>query len=1055
MPLLQIPRMHRHLVLVPLLVSLFALPSQAAPPTKGKLQFNRDIQPILADKCFHCHGPDKKNRKGDLRLDTKAGLFGKRDDGRVVVAGKVKQSMLVKRVFATDDEQMPPADAPQKLTKQEKETLRRWIQQGAPWQGHWSFIPPQRPSFPVTKNRNWAQTAIDRFVLAKLEQAKFQPNKRANKTTLIRRVTLDLTGLPATPRDVRAFLRDKSPQAYEKVVDRLLKSRHYAERMAMHWLDAARFADTSGYQTDGVRYMWRWRDWVIDAFDENMPFDQFTIEQLAGDLLPDPSLEQRIATGFNRNHRANSEGGIIFEEYLVEYAVDRVDTTFTVWLGLTMGCARCHEHKYDPITQKEFYQVMAYFNNIPERGRVIKYGNSAPFIKAPTRLMQRKLRQVKREMLVAHRLLDANEDRIQTAQLNWEAKLDTNKPLDFAIQTSLKSRYTFDGKATDSLNPKKKIKIIGKPTYKSGRVGLAGVFDGKSHVADDKAYAFKGDDELSFTAWIYPKRVDQGTVVAHITDDDSRNKGFSIHFDQGKLAVNFGPRWLDDAFRVATVEKLKADRWYHIAVLYDGSQRAAGVKVLIDGKPRKTKTRLDMFTGSVTVAVPRLIGSRGKTNHFVGLIDDVRFYLRKLPAKDVAIIACHDTINQIVSTPSEKRTQQQRTKLRRFFLEHPAPKAIKPLFANLQKTRQARLRLLKSMPTTMVMQELTKVRPTHLLIRGEYNKLGERVKRGVPKIFPQPPAKYPKNRLGFAKWLVNGKNPLTGRVIVNRFWSMYFGQGLVRTMEDFGTQGARPTHPELLDWLATDFVKSGWDVKRLQKMIVMSATYRQSSHLTKEKLKRDPENRLLARTTRLRLPAEMIRDQALAASGLLVRRIGGPSVKPYQPDGLWKEIASDTYTQDHGDKLYRRSMYTFWKRTVPPPTMTTFDAGSRETCVVWRSRTNTPLQALALLNDVTYVEAARRLGERMMTEGGKTPAERIDYGFRLVVARRPTSLQGRILLAAYKRSLARYTKEKDAAAKLVRVGESKANQKLSVVELASYTTIGNILLNMDETVNRE
>ncbi|HMF13022.1 MAG TPA: PSD1 and planctomycete cytochrome C domain-containing protein, partial [Gemmataceae bacterium] len=742
--------------------------SQAADaaPSDAKIDFDRQVRPILSENCFACHGPDDKARKAKLRLDTKAGAFARlRGGGSAIVAGKPAESELFRRVSSADaDERMPPVKSGKKLSGGQIDLVRQWIEQGADWSEHWSFVAPKRPQLPNVAGGNWARNGIDRFVLAKLQASGLEPSPQADRVTLVRRLTLDLTGLPPKPADVDAFVADKAPDAYEKVVDRLLASPHFGERMALDWLDAARFADTHGYHIDSGRDMSKWRDWVISAFNADMPFDQFTVEQLSGDLLPGATPEQRIASGFNRNHMINFEGGAIPEEYHTAYLVDRVNTTGTVWLGLTVGCAQCHEHKFDPITQKEYYQLFAFFHNVPENGLDGNKGNAAPLLKLPSP------------------------------------------------------------------------------------------------------------------------------------------------------------------------------------------------------------------------------GQKQMMEHLSAAIKDLEPRVKSFKSKD----------------PEAKTLTDRLAKLKRELSD-----------------------LDKQVPTTMVMEEMPKPRDTFVLVRGQYDRKGDKVIANVPAFLPPLPKEAPLNRLGLARWMVDPAHPLTPRVTVSRYWQMFFGTGLVKTAEDFGSQGEKPSHPELLDWLAVEFVapstvpagsgsKNPWDIKAFVKLIVTSATYRQSSAVVREHYARDPENRLLARGPRLRLQAEFIRDEALAVSGLLNRDIGGKSVSPYQPAGLWEELMSrsdgknwtaQTYTQDHGRDLYRRTMYTFWKRTCPPPTLATFDAPDRETCTVRRARTNTPLQALVLLNDPTYVEASRKLAERIVAEA-KSVDDRLVLAFRLATARMPSERELAVLRRIFEIQLA-------------------------------------------------
>jgi hypothetical protein len=1045
------------------LAALWAAVAWAAPaagadgPLPEIASFNRDVRPILSDACFQCHGPDKARRKAGLRLDTEAGANALRGDSRAVVPGDPARSELFRRITAADEaERMPPARSGRKLSPREIELIRRWIEQGAKWQPHWSLIAAERPPLPDARGARWARNPVDLFILERLEREGLAPSAEADRTTLIRRVTLDLTGLPPTPAEVDAFLADGAPGAYEKVVDRLLASPRYGERMAAPWLDGARYADTNGYQSDGERSMWRWRDWVIDAYNANMPFDSFTVEQLAGDLLPGATLRQKIATGFNRNHRGNAEGGIIPEEYAVEYVVDRVETTATVWLGLTAGCARCHDHKFDPIKQKEFYRLFAYFNNVPERGKAIKYGNSPPMIKAPTVTQQRQLADLQRELAAAEEHYRKLQPQFDAAQAKWERSLKGARPVPWSPTRGLVAHYELDGDTANKAGTSAAGAFrAGAPAYVPGRVGQAGDFDGKRFLDCGDVAKFGYYDKFSLGAWVYPRGPQGGTVLSRMTDE-SRADGYSLVLEGGRVQVNLVKRWLDDAIRVETERALEPGRWHHVLATYDGSRVAAGVKVYVDGRPEKLEVQLDDLNQSFRTSQPLRIGAGGgPAGRFHGSLDDVRVYHECLPAEHVAVIATTEGVTDIAALPPGRRTESQAQKLRLYFLEKQAPEPVRKGWQRLTGLRKRREELIESFPTTMVMEELPRPRDTFVLIRGEYDKRGEKVTAGVPASLPPLPPGAETNRLGLAKWLVHPSNPLTARVAVNRIWQIHFGTGLVKTAEDFGSQGDWPSHPELLDWLATEFVRSGWDVKALHRLIVTSATYRQASRVTPALLAKDPENRLLARGPRFRLSAEVIRDQALAVSGLLAERVGGPSVKPYQPPGLWKELADVDYKPDKGEGLYRRSLYTYWKRTVAPPAMVTFDAGGREACSVRRSRTNTPLQALTLMNDVAFVEAARVLAQRVMRDGGPTAGERIALAFRLATGRRPRPVEVQVLLDGFADHLARYQKDREAALKLVRIGEARRDGGLDVSELAAYTAVASLILNLDEVITRE
>ncbi len=1046
-------------VVAVLSVSTVACPAAEALPER--VDFNRDIRPVLSDICFHCHGPDEEQRQADFRLDQQESAFADLGDHLAIAPGKPDESELYLRITAEDaDERMPPVDSGRQLTARQIGLIKKWIEQGAEWQTHWSFAPIRRPALPAVQNENWVRNPIDTFVLAQLEAHGLSPSPPADKTRLIRRVTLDLTGLPPTIAEVDAFLADDSPDAYEKVVDRLLASPRYGERMATHWLDAARYADTNGYQTDGDRSMWRWRDWVIEAYNNNMPFDQFTIEQLAGDLLPEPTLEQRIATAFNRNHRGNGEGGVIEEEYAVEYVVDRVETTGTVWLGLTIGCARCHDHKYDPISQQEFYQLFSFFNNVPERGKAVKNGNSPPMMKAPTRAQRSQLAEVEERLIAAEVTFTKLQPAIEQAERDWESTFDWNLAKDWALDRALTAYFPFDGTAENTLAKISKEeqtddeKIPQAPKYSTGHLGEAVEFDAAQPLSVGHVGDFSYLDKFSVAAWISPRNVERGAIVCKMQADEYSD-GYEFCLHDGKLQVNLVKRWLDDAIRVETRESLVPGQWYHVALTYDGSRTAAGVKIYINGRTAELKINLDELNQDFNNDRPLLIGGGGDPRRFEGLIDDVRIYNTQLTAEEIDLLATPDRLHDIAAIQPAERTQRQRNKLRAYFIREQAPAKLQNAFQELAKVREERDRLVESFPTVMVMQEMHPPRQAHVLLRGEYDKLGDAVQPGIPASLPPFPGGQPNNRLGLARWLISADNPLTARVTVNRYWQNYFGAGLVKTAEDFGSQGEQPSHPQLLDWLAAEFIESGWDIKALQKTIVMSAAYRQSSKVTRELWERDPENRQLARGPRQRLSAETIRDQALAAAGLLVEQIGGPSVKPYQPAGLWEEVANTTYTPGTDSDLFRRSMYTFWKRTVAPPTMMAFDASSRETCIVRQSRTNTPLQALALLNATTFVEAARNLAQRAMLEGGDSSESRLTYAFRLATARRPTEAELKILTAGFTRHLAGYQADRNAAEELLKIGASPRDTQLDTAELAAYSAVAGLILNLDEVVTKE
>jgi hypothetical protein len=1010
-------------------------------PAAGRadpVRFNRDVLPILADHCFACHGPDAGKRKAGLRFDREA-------DARKAV-GKPGASELVRRITSDDpEERMPPKGSGRELTKAQIETLRRWIAEGAAWEKHWAFLPPTRPVPPQVNDPGWVRTPIDRFILARLEQAGLKPSPEADRATLIRRMSFDLTGLPPTPAEVDAFERDKRPGVVERLADRLLAGSRYGERMAWRWLDAARYADTNGYQTDAGRDMWRWRDWVIEAYNRNLPFDRFVVEQLAGDLLPGATLDQRIATGFNRNHRGNAEGGIVPEEYAVEYVADRVETTSTVFLGLTLGCARCHDHKFDPFSQREFYQLFAYFNNVPEKGRAVKYGNSPPYIPAPTRDQQRALAALDQRVATAERRVHELREVATTARAVWEKTARPRDLPDWAPDRGLVARFAMDEVRGATVRD-------GPAALAPGRIGRALDLDGKQFADAGNVGDFGFDDRFTLACWVKPRGLN-GALVSR-TPEERRAEGYGVHLVNGRVQVHLTKRWLDDALRVETERRLETDRWYHIAVTYDGSRGPAGVKVYLDGAEAKTTTLLDELNQTFQTKEPFRIGSGGGPgSRFNGLVDEVRVYGRVLEPAEARILSAAASVGEIVAKPAADRTPAEAEKLRAFFLATTAPDPIRTAHAELQAARDERKRFVDALPTVMVMEEMPTPRATHVLIRGQYDRPGDPVTAAAPAALSN--ATRGGTRLDLANWLVRPDHPLTARVAVNRVWQLHFGTGLVATGEDFGTQGEYPSHPELLDWLATEFVRTGWDVKALHKLIVTSATYRQSSRVAKTTPARDPDNRLLSRFPRYRLSAEMIRDQALFVSGLLVEREGGHSVKPYQPAGLWDELSgAGDYVPDKGENLYRRSLYTYWKRTAPPPGLSAFDATARETCWVRETRTNTPLQALTLLNDVTYVEAARKFAERVL-HSGANPDDRLAFAFRCATARTPTDAERTVLRRSLERHLVDYRSDPAAASKVLKVGESAADGRLDEVELAAYAAVCRLILNLDEGVTKE
>src|SRR5262245_18958070 len=989
--------------------------------TPTPVNFDRDVRPILSNNCFQCHGPDEQQRETNFHFDTEDGAFV--DDG-IIVRGKASESLLVKRITNPDPhERMPPPDSGHKLTDQQIALLIRWIDEGAKWSSHWAWAPPKRPELPAVRQTAWPRNAIDRFILARLEHEGLQPSPEADKITLLRRVTYDLTGLPPAPAELDSFLADRAPDAYERRVDALLQSPHYGERMAMPWLDAARYADTHGYHIDSLRGMWPWRDWVIAAFNRNLPFDQFVVEQLAGDLLPNPTTDQKIASGFNRNHMINFEGGAIAEEYQVEYVIDRVEATSSAFMGLTMGCARCHSHKFDPITHKEFYQFFAFFNSVPEKGLDGRTGNAEPILPLPSPAQKAQLDNL--DAAIETREAALADDVVKPLQAEWERRMsETVAPID---GNGPAAHYELDGSFSDISGRYQHGRTInGEPTFDIGQIGRAATFDGDVEVSFGNVGAFDRTEPFSLAVWLRRRGNLPMSGFQKFASADKRH-GFEWFFDDivlvdiqkwaARLTVTLVGDAPTSAIRLRTRERLTLGDWYHVVMSYDGSSKAAGLRLYLNGKLLTPEIVRDTLAGSTRSDAPLRVGSPPLGPPFRGQLDDLRLYNRVLAPGEIEQLALHYRARAVLSGVTGKRTRDEAAYLREYFLTYAAPEALRTANAELKALRLERTALQKAIPTAMVMADMKVPRDTFVLARGDYRNQTEKVQPGVPSMLPPLPEGAPLNRLTLARWLVDPKHPLTARVAVNRFWQTYFGLGIVKTQEDFGVQGESPVHPELLDWLATEFIRTGWDIRAMQRLIVTSATYRQSSAVTPALHDRDPDNRLLARGPRGRLQAELVRDTALAASGLLNTEIGGPSVLPYQPKGLWEEMAfgegfsAQSYVQSHGRDLYRRGMYTFWKRTSPPPSLLTFDAPDRESCTVRRSRTNTPLQALVLMNDPTYVEASRKLAERLMKEANTTD-ERIVLACRLTTARKPKAGELAVLRRVYEQQVAVYRKDR-------------------------------------------
>ena len=1247
------------------LSSVSAVQSESAQAT---VDYNLDVRPILADNCFACHGPDAKTREADLRLDTKEGAFSEPSGYPVIVPGKPEESELHIRIASNDDHyRMPPAGFNKTLTPEQIDVITQWIREGAKWEEHWAFTTPVRPTLPEVKDQDWIRNPIDAFILSRLEKEGLQPASEADKRTLIRRLSLDLTGLPPTREEIHQFLEDDSPDAYEKVIDAFMAKSEYGEHFGRFWLDVARYGDTHGLHLDNYREMWPYRDWVIEAFNKNMPFDQFTIEQLAGDLLPEPTLEQQIATGFNRCHVTTSEGGSIDEEYYVQYAIDRADTTSTVWMGLTVGCAQCHDHKYDPITQKEFYQLYAYFNNITEKAMDGNRKDSPPVVKLPTPEQEAELAAFDEQIAELDAQTKAPIPEIDATQIAWENRMPhwtTLKP------TSLYSKggATLEVLEDNSIlaggpNPEQEIyEVIAElPPGKWSAVRLEGI----THESLPKGGVGRSSNSnvvlTDFALFIAPSATDDDTSPT----EDNADVAAEVETEtENETAVDTDAETLEDDTTTAdagsevdaentptyeadtegeTADTDSDDPWTRIPIVqaWADHEQALGedgfegiVANAIDDKPetgwaldRRSENRQAIFLvaapfgmngGTLKIRLkheydlrqkqlgrfrlaltdaPTIypIGSKitignwnaagpfpaehgnlafyqvyepetknvntgdtfevnGKTikweqqahwvdgqvhndivgensatylfrnitsvtkqraQLYIGSNDALKVWMNgtELLSKNVQRDAGADQeqlqvqlkpgnnalllkvvnysgpsgfyfrietdvpmtpadIVDIAGMPRGERETEQQALIRDYYRKNITPDKtvnenaqrafadLNALFTDLAEVQGKRSTLDASLTTTLVMQEREEPRGAYVLARGEYQNREEQVYPQTPSILPTLPEDTLPNRLGFAKWLLLPEHPLTARVTINRFWQNVFGAGIVETSEDFGTQGIPPTHPELLDWLATEFIDSEWDVQKMLKLMLTSATYRQSSRVTPEKLERDADNMLFSRSPRYRLDAEIVRDSALAVSDLLYTKLGGPSVKPPQPGGLWKAVGftgsnTDTFVQDTGpDKVYRRSLYTFWKRTAPPPQMNILDAPSREACTIRRERTNTPMQALMLMNDPQFFEAARAFAERAIKEGGETPEARIAYLFEAATARLPKPVEEALLLKTFQAHYQELEADPEAAKKLITVGESAPDETLDAVEVAAWTMIANLILNLDEVLNK-
>ena len=1009
----------------------------------ASVEFGRDVQPLLSDRCFACHGPDAAQRQAGLRLDLRESALVPGMSGRVpITPGDPTASELIQRVAADDPaRRMPPAYAGHApLEDHEVEILKLWIEDGAEYSAHWAFVPPERSALPDVSQPNWLRQPLDSFVLARLDAEGLPPSPEAAPSAWLRRMMLDLTGLPPSIEQIRAFkqaVERDAEAAYAKEVDRALSSPRFGERMTMDWLDVARYADTHGFNNDSERSMWRWRDWVIEAFNRNFPYDRFITEQLAGDLLPSPTIDQLIATGFNRNHVINSEGGIIEEEYRVEYVADRVRTLGMAWLGLTVECARCHDHKFDPISQADYYKLFAFFDNVPELGEAGRVANAVPMIPAPTAGQRSQITLLRSRIEELERVDEARALRFEPSAdaLSALSTPEYPKNADFFVGCEDSPQPGIAGHACGAreIDPETEIKL-------------------EKHGAFTLSMWFRADGEHSDAPLF--------SAIDYSADPASSEygQGIGLRSTGSEIELRLSKRYPSYSITVQSSDaRLRPKEWHHVAAVYEGSEgkrsmraEAAWVRLFVDGREVGTKVLHDDAQSAAKFVKPYRLG---RDNHpdgrdFPGNVDEVAVWRQALTEDEVRQVFEAAALPWAAARPGsgiERRWLHRKL--------NPAPE--------LAELRSQLFALERALPTTMVMQDMDAGRQTHVLMRGRYDSPGDPVAPEVPEsLLGKWPDGTPKNRLGLATWLTSGRHPTTARVVVNRFWQQIFGLGLVKTSGDFGLQGETPSHPELLDWLAVDFAASGWDVKRLVKSIVLSAAYRQDSAADESLRKRDPENRLLARGPRFRLPAESIRDQALELAGMLSGQLGGPSVRPYQPEGLYDGVVvgadypGTKWEQDEGESLYRRSLYTFWKRTLPHPTMTVFDAPDREFCTVQRSITNTPLQALTLMNDPTFVEASRKLAERVLREAGPAEAERLAHLFELVMSRSPSDEERRVLEGTLRAIIESFSAEDTDPSSLLEVGASEPTAEFAVEELAAYAMVASMVLSADEAITK-
>lgn len=1017
---------------------LVLLPMAGFSAEPDRVDFATQIRPLLSDRCYHCHGPDPSHRKARLRLDVEEGVRG---DRQIVVPGKPEESRLYRRISHADtDERMPPSEFSRKLSGDEIELIRRWIEEGAAWASHWAHEAPRRHEPPAEVAPGWVRDPLDAFVSRAHRERGLEAAVPASREAWLRRVTFDLTGLPPTLGELDDFLDDPSPRAREVVVDRLLASRHYGERMAANWLDVARYSDTFGYQVDRERRVWPWRDWVVRAFHENLPFDRFIHEQLAGDLIENATTDQILATAFNRLHPQKVEGGSVPEEFRVEYVADRVETVSTAFLGLTVACARCHDHKYDPISQEEYYRLFAYFNTIDEAGLYSYFTNSTP---TPTlRLMEKGQRTALEEIEgkireTEERLAAWQEEARESSRLKeWLEQERSGIPVEVPGEVLHLDFEEKPGAGNRQVE---------------GRVGQAVQLSGDDGIST-KVGNFTRNQPFSVSLWMLTPDHKERAVVFHRSRawTDSASRGYQLLLEDGRPSASLVHFWPGNAIRVRTVEPVEPRRWVHVTVTYDGSSRASGLRIYLDGRePPREVVRDHLYknitgSGGDTITIGQRFRDRGFTG---GRVDEFRVFDRELSRLEIAQLADGQSLEAALRRSVDELDENLRRDLGELYLARFDDRH-REIRKELRGLRDRRSQVADPLPEIMVMAEMPVARPTHVLARGMYDQPTTPVKPGVPAVLAFP-GEQPRDRLELARWLTDPRHPLTARVIVNRLWQLMFGEGLVRTPEDFGSQGQPPSHPELLDTLARDFIESGWDVQALLRRIALSATYGQSSRVSAEARRRDPVNRFLTRSARFRLPAEMIRDNVLATSGLLVDRAGGPPSKPYDLAASFKPLKPDS-----GPGLYRRSLYTYWKRTAPSPTMMTLDASKREVCRVRRERTSSPLQALVILNDPLVIEASRVLAAELLEHHPENTSALLEELFRRLTSRRPSHSETEILAGLLERRREEFASDPEAARRYLAVGETKVPGEPDPARLASLAVVINTMYGFSECVTR-